>query len=1205
MPNKDLATITDTGEFENISHEILRNQNHRYATISQTGINREGKTIPDPVDGITLIQNDKGEIIEAIATECTTTERKGLRTKLLKENNPKKGDVIKSIEKLKKHKLERPNIKLTLVLCVLNLNSKLYEDVKQKCEKEGVVVDIWGYSKLNDELENTSKGQIIRRNHFGIKPTLISDELIDEFIESNLKAYKREFDYFENTIEREVFRPLEDLIYTSSGLILLKGESGRGKTTLCIQLYEQLISDKQFCCRISPETVANSNDFQKAIDAEFREKYPQCDESLYEKLSLNQIFVIIDDLNRTSKPRAILDRIQSWFYGYEDVRQVPYTVICPIWNRNVALKRIEYEKTDFIKEIPLSLFSEDESQKFHTKNLKEVRDNDIANLGNDPYLLGLYAKSQKTDTSPDRLVEKSIENEIEVHSIKNNNFTSDYEESLSSLIYFQLVNRDLYTSTNTLKKWFKDDKDSFNIIQALATTNTLIYLSKDASNNETLYFRHDRIHEFFIKNTLQKILTGEGFDNPIIKNPYYAEYVGKVIAKSEISDSDIDLILELQPTIIFYALKEIGEPESDYHKLIGQKSIDWFADYVEGNSEGCAKYDSIIDIIYDTQSRVALELGMKLKENSRTKITILFKNGYWAGPIDYFFMFLDDEPKIGNSERDKIIIEYRTKYYEQSVRVIKKILTSKNTDVKVKRSALIFAGYLKSPHLEEVICEFFSNYDNKQEILVESIWAILNCYQTNLEDVIKPFFQYWTTLPNEHVHNEHMSLRTLIRWRLRFDNIDDENVTKLFISYLHNNKGLEREMLSFLYEIDSPLAVEEVIFDLSKNHREYLKNTERIPFHLMGANLRDSNFSTKYSKNTIARLRELWLNSEDEYVKFFAFEYWKKNVDKKNVHLLKEISRDSPLYKASLERRLHLGDRTVVDEIYDTLREKHFRNAQYIWCPELFSKIRNDLETNQDIKLVPCYSEYLLSIPKVDAEVLLCLYYRNKENSTLLFQYGLYVGTEKTKKISKDIFDLSEDKSILFKTISFRTFSNMDVDRKKNLSESKLNNLIPYLDYFSPEELNSLSDNCLHNKMTAWAKRNIRNRITLEDDVREIIDSMYEEIPQNISYDEEPILSDYFNSCRCKCDKYCRLNDSIENVIEGSCNEEEFRMMIIKFTKTNKDLERFKDIIEAFKLIGKRSDIPILEQNVKENFGDAVKDIIEDTRFAIEERSLV
>ncbi len=1231
MPNKDLKSITDNALFETISHEILRNQNDRYKTIIQTGINIDGKTIKDPVDGITLIQNDKGEIIEAIATECTTTNRTGLKAKLLKEDEPKKGDIIKSIEKLKRHKSKRPNIKLTLVLCVFNIDSKLYEDVKLRCEKEGVVVDIWGYNKLNSYLENYPEGQIIRRKYFGNKPTLISDELIDEFVESNLKAYKRDFDYFENTIEREAFRLLEDLVYASSGLILLKGESGRGKTTLCIQLYEQLISGKQFCCRISPETVAISDDFQKAIDAEFRKEYPQCDESLYEKLSLNQIFIIVDDLNRTSNPQAILNRIQSWFNDYKEVSQVPYTIICPIWNRNVAFKKIDYEETDFIKEIPLSLFSEDENQKFQEKNLKEIGNGDISKLGNDPYLLGLYAKSQKTNTSPDKLLEKSIEDEIEKHSIKNNNFTSDYEEALSSLIHFQLVNRDLYPNTYTLKEWFKNDKDSFNIIKALAIDNTLIYLSKDVSNKETLYFRHDRIHEFFIKNTLHKILTKEGFDNSIIKNPYYAEYVGKVIAKSEISDSDIDLILELQPTIIFYALKEIGEPESDYHKLIAQKSIDWFADYMKNNSRGCAKHDSIIHIICDIKSSVALELSTNLKENSYERIMILFKNGYRFGPILYFLRSLNYEPNIYDVERDEIIKDYRTKYLEQSIESVKEILNS-DKPVEIKRSALIFAGYLKSPDLEEIICSFFSNHNNKEEITTESIWAILNCYSSELQEVAKPFFDFFETLTDyEDVYSS--PLNTVHR-RLNFENINDDNVTNFLISRLGNER-LEKEIISFLRQIDSPLAIEVVLKYQIKNDNQI---TQRVREMLYKREIDSSFYSRvidysfihtdlffnvkKYSNKTMEKLKEIYSSSADEYLRLLAFRYWSATIDKGNLSLLQEIESNSPFYIMALKARFFLGDRKIVNEIYDDLKKQCFPNAHIIWCKELFNKIKNDLKVGENLKI----GMYLLSIPETDAETLLSLYYQNKKNSSIIFQFGLYIGTQKTKMISKEIFDSTDDKKKLIQNIS-NVFCDKFGNRRK-ISESKLDNLVPYLEHFSNEQLYNLYNTCAFNKMTIWAKENIGNRITQKDNpLYKGIDMRSDECRQrflpilkkpisleewqkkvspdaSVFPDEATILSRYFNSCRCECDKHCRIRSSIEKIIDHSCSKDEFKKIMTEFIQTNQDLERFKDITEAFKLIGKRSDIPILEQNAKENFGDTAKEIIEDTRFAIEERSL-
>jgi len=44
--------MSDSGQFEDLATDILRWNNSKYESVIQTGVNLEGKPIPDPVDGL-------------------------------------------------------------------------------------------------------------------------------------------------------------------------------------------------------------------------------------------------------------------------------------------------------------------------------------------------------------------------------------------------------------------------------------------------------------------------------------------------------------------------------------------------------------------------------------------------------------------------------------------------------------------------------------------------------------------------------------------------------------------------------------------------------------------------------------------------------------------------------------------------------------------------------------------------------------------------------------------------------------------------------------------------------------------------------------------------------------------------------------------------------------------------------------------------
>ena len=47
-----LLEMSDSGQFEKLSTEILRWSDQNYRSVIQTGVNTEGKPIRDPVDGL-------------------------------------------------------------------------------------------------------------------------------------------------------------------------------------------------------------------------------------------------------------------------------------------------------------------------------------------------------------------------------------------------------------------------------------------------------------------------------------------------------------------------------------------------------------------------------------------------------------------------------------------------------------------------------------------------------------------------------------------------------------------------------------------------------------------------------------------------------------------------------------------------------------------------------------------------------------------------------------------------------------------------------------------------------------------------------------------------------------------------------------------------------------------------------------------------
>ena len=77
---KEIDSITDPSKFERLMNSILRRSNPKYASIIETGINIEGKTIKGKVDAFgCVLQITKPEVYY---DRAYNNKERGLRDKM-------------------------------------------------------------------------------------------------------------------------------------------------------------------------------------------------------------------------------------------------------------------------------------------------------------------------------------------------------------------------------------------------------------------------------------------------------------------------------------------------------------------------------------------------------------------------------------------------------------------------------------------------------------------------------------------------------------------------------------------------------------------------------------------------------------------------------------------------------------------------------------------------------------------------------------------------------------------------------------------------------------------------------------------------------------------------------------------------------------------------------------------------------------------
>ena len=159
-----LAGITDAGLFERLATAILRDANPIYRSLVHPGVNKEGKTVKSPLDGICFVQ--AAEPPHMIAVHHTITSHDSLEKKWLHDPSKVKprrgsrplapaGDLIKTAELAAKERIRTPNLRVTLVLTT---NEEPGEALVRSVEAAGrereLEIDLWSRSRLSHFLDS-------------------------------------------------------------------------------------------------------------------------------------------------------------------------------------------------------------------------------------------------------------------------------------------------------------------------------------------------------------------------------------------------------------------------------------------------------------------------------------------------------------------------------------------------------------------------------------------------------------------------------------------------------------------------------------------------------------------------------------------------------------------------------------------------------------------------------------------------------------------------------------------------------------------------------------------------------------------------------------------------------------------------------------------------------------------------------------------
>lgn len=1234
---------TDSATLELIASAYFREYRPEYARFIHTGINSSGKTRKDPLDG--FLQFEQGGQDAFVFFEFTTEKKENLEKKWLKDlseytgkipKTVKNGDVVKAAQSADRLRERFPNALFYISICTnQEVSSDLAIKVTEKCQEINLKnAGIIEFSILLNFLENTPLGQWTAQKHFGIAAQRLSRELLKWVGGQNIDQYGKDIFYAltPSIIEREVEKELRVKAEKES-LIFLKAESGFGKSITCIRILQYFAEQGEFVLRLTPAIVEESQNLEKAILSQLRLEMPVIHEShltnVFDLTKGNRFYIVIDDINNTKNIRKVVNKLISWsFNNGKDVKESPYSIICPIWanyklpdEENNTSKRRLYEIiyiNQYTFEEASSLLKEQLSDYAAPIQLEEL----ARHLNNDPFLIGKYCEHVNETQifqigQRNKVVENFIRYKID-NRYSEKYLSNDVTRSLSKLAHKILYNKNIKPSLDELEQWFLSEKPSLNIIKEIAKDGVLFRFT----NNDRLIFRHDRIRDILLVREIENLLKSDNWNEVILFDPYFSELIGQAICRLELNENQINILLSQVPAAFLEALRFIEECQTDYKNLVVSKFQLWIETYMYEEDFPQEIFDEIfwkvrlidaisINTVFKNARKGALGLNLGLFRNGDA---VAFARCLTAIPDKSTFAF-----KIGGIVDYNLINLAKLKYKEKLIKDLKQYLTNKKTNEEWRKYFIQAAGFLREKDSFLGIYHCWDNSIKKKELLAPTIWAMLYCFDNEEKSKLYKVLDFW--VPNAEKGKDIGTLYyggDLTSQNLR---CNWNGLSAIAIQEVEN--WYEK---SFSYKC---LATDILkCFDNPKLLESHYTNSE----YWKSIYIRVTSSREQVMPNCKKTFLSIYANKQlDNKLRIEALKCWLQHSNKNDFEILREFSREEleGSIKATIYfKRAELNDPFLKDDLKP---QTNFLLEQDLYWINLFPSIWNQsikdiiLEklSNSDISRINTILKVTYLIPKPDAlEILIeCWKIINEQirnqfddiNSALtnfsegilgqksiVFEISMLITAtlfNANKVILKEIDKVCEkfDSPFpFFKFLSFNLFNirlptgigSYRIIDSGNSTISDLKVLEPYLKYMPYSELSAVISKAVQNGYYDWAKEKTYNLLDCYANEAKYSQFFLSSNHKTI-YDHKKLYCRHFPSDEDLLEEFQDLfydknhdfsNDFLKRLTNKGCSMERGLRILINWFKDDSVIEIFGFVCKYLGAYGTRADVELIKQ---------------------------
>jgi hypothetical protein len=1244
--------MTDAGKFEILALRALRILDADCPAVIHLGVNAQGKTIPNPIDGFCQVPGSDPP--KYVLPAFTLLSKKGLRRKWLlapktatgKVSSKKKkaakktddGDLVKAAGFALKLRDANPKAHFVVYLCTNRVpSSKLIKDAHLKAKALGVEARFLDQSRLRDFLDFDPHGQWLRQEHLGIEADQLSLPLLQQLSGVTLQRYAAEMLFSTPSIivETAATRDLREAIRQPTihmhGLI---GPSGVGKTVIAFEVLRQHIAAEGVGFWISRETAERATTLGEAIDQVLRAAHPALQKGAGQAAFgfgtvERPVILVIDDINRSPSASNLIQKVIGWARLAHGTNQSgkaePSTVrlLCPIWDSNYRLNRELLEPTDWLRAQSVGPLLRNESVECLRLALGDLAgrfsDLELADfaevLRDDAILLRLFAESLKKqiEASPLALAQDVIGNWVD-HAVgdvaeKSGCAVAQYKFALRQLSSEMIRKKKLYPKWAELEGWFNSRQQIPALIGQLAAKGAICRISDEGGSNE-FQFRHDRILEYHLRESLSEMLAQDPPDDSVW-DPFFVPYMGWALAIGKVASKLLDLVVEKNPVALIAAVEHLPTVRSEGTDGILAKAWNWL-----GSASGALP--SIRDDAYDLLANIESPYLLALTEGLGNDRRLLFgrlRNG--EAPSGALALSERFFPAVRHQWLETLIHRAKSRHHVRLVSGLGEILRRRDLADPVRSGALSLAGYLGDDSLASAVKEAWNNAPDRNRFLVETLWAGLRCCNVDPEEVLNPLFTAILELKDDGKVG-FLSDRQNLLQELQFTarhGFSDTVVT--FLTKLGRSEEYERIVVAILDRVTRPAAVDFVVRSMALVRHCAEERGGFFPWKPSWADRLRSAEGERTALPAASKeaLRTLWQDEGNpDWLRKYALEVW-ANVGWE-LSYVQSIPETSPLHDAAVRYRAERGDLTVVAQVVREIDGKTWwlQLLPQIWCRETAAVLDCHLTLAESDKDTESNGGYLLAqalrdIPVLDAERLLLKHWPGLRRNPRFIQAALYLSTvDSRSRAYESIRELGADAKV-FQVISMY-FGFMTTGLCDRLSIRHLESLRPYISRLDGMCIGDIVEFCRRHGYWDWAIEVLRPECSRRAKAAQTRERNKFDADPHLSRRHFPTDENLLEGLESlEKNEYQPVTGHVwfwfEQFSERGDSPDRAFQLAERWLQSVPSLERFTIVATLIKLVGTRQHLSILETCVPVCNTREAAPIIADVSYAVRRRSLV